>query len=471
MKTRTERATSDRGLVLPLVLVVTVVLGLTVAALARYGTVTARYGQVTETRADRLAAADGAMRDAIERLRVGRPMCTTQLGSGGYGTEFPQEINGASATVTCQKLGIGVTAVTAWALVVTGEGVPDGTSTLESQSGNGQDKRIGGPVYVETAEDIDLAAAVRIVEGDLYHSWSGCPSEGTTTDLDINRLEFEPADVRSTICTKKNWKTVFGEAGPPLPDMSSIVERSWNDYVDYGGCRVFAPGKYTGTPQLSDGGNYFQSGDYWFVDSVFEPTKNGTRITAGFPDASANVVQGIPNDSCDAARTADPFKATPGATFYLDGSSRIDITKGAFEILPRKKALASGAAYYVAVQALAGSDLTWNSDPIVATKEGNNKEFSIGGLIWAPRAKMVLGNVTNDSVVAIRGGAVVANIEIGASASITGFVIEVPTSPSKQMLLLTSTAIKNGDTTIRAMVEYRPPKEVAVVSWRIVNES
>ena len=122
------------------------------------------------------------------------------------------------------------------------------------------------------------------------------------------------------------------------------------------------------------------------------------------------------------------------------------------------------------MQALSGSDRTATNEPMIATQSGNKKEFSVAGLIWAPYAAFEIGNVTNEAVVALRGGAVVAAIDIGASASITGFVIQVPTSPVTQTLLLTSTATLNGvTTTIKAVVEYRAPKEVAVVSWRVAN--
>ena len=125
---------------------------------------------------------------------------------------------------------------------------------------------------------------------------------------------------------------------------------------------------------------------------------------------------------------------------------------------------------WVAVHALATSNRNAESTrPIISTGTGNNKEFASQGLVWAPKGRIELGNITNSSVVQLHGGAVVAKFHIGANASINGYVIEVPSSPVSQMLMLTSTATKSGTTSIRAIVEYRAPSEVAVKSWRIVN--
>jgi len=466
MKHRSDR---DEGLVLPMVLLITLGLGMWVVALAQYGTTSMRFGNVAEAREDRLAAADGAMRDAIEKLRVGRSMCATLLGDGsGYGTTFPEPINGASAKVNCQTLGRGAAAVTAWAVVITGEGVSSTGGAFTTQSGNGLDKKIGGPVYLESLSQVDVKAPVQIVEGDVYYAkapTASCPIEGASTNLTIDNVLFDPPTVRGTICTQSTWKEIFGANGPALPATGFGPVRSWSDYTMVGNCRVFPPGTYTGDADLYDGGNYFQSGNYRFINTVFDPSTNGTRVTAGYPDSSANVFQGISNPDCDAARDADPYASTPGATFYMDGSSRVRVTKGAFEILPRLQGTS-----WVSMQALSGSDRTATNEPMIATQSGNKKEFSVAGLIWAPYAAFEIGNVTNEAVVALRGGAVVAAIDIGASASITGFVIQVPTSPVTQTLLLTSTATLNGvTTTIKAVVEYRAPKEVAVVSWRVAN--
>ena len=61
----------DRGGILVLTLVITVVIFGVVMAAASFATVGLRYGRVVESRADRLAAADGGMRYAVGLLSSG----------------------------------------------------------------------------------------------------------------------------------------------------------------------------------------------------------------------------------------------------------------------------------------------------------------------------------------------------------------------------------------------------------------
>jgi Tfp pilus assembly protein PilX len=60
----------DDGAILPMVLVMSVVVSLVIVALAGYVSTNLRYGDVVEERADRLAAADGGLRFAVERLQT-----------------------------------------------------------------------------------------------------------------------------------------------------------------------------------------------------------------------------------------------------------------------------------------------------------------------------------------------------------------------------------------------------------------
>lgn len=80
----------DGGQVLPLVLVLTVILGLVAAALATYVAVGLRTSRVTDGRSDRLAALDAGLRVGIERLKVDRTSCTASI-----------EINEVTVEVAC----------------------------------------------------------------------------------------------------------------------------------------------------------------------------------------------------------------------------------------------------------------------------------------------------------------------------------------------------------------------------------
>ena len=70
----------DRGVMLPIVLVVTVVMSLAVIAIANYVSTDLSYGRVTIDRANRLAAADAVMNYGIDQLKLRNAGCL--LGSG-----------------------------------------------------------------------------------------------------------------------------------------------------------------------------------------------------------------------------------------------------------------------------------------------------------------------------------------------------------------------------------------------------
>ena len=81
-----------------------VVISVVIAAVATYVTTGLKYGRVVEARADRLAAADGGLRYAIERLENSDYAgCLSNLGNTGYTIDFPVQVNGADVKVTCTK--------------------------------------------------------------------------------------------------------------------------------------------------------------------------------------------------------------------------------------------------------------------------------------------------------------------------------------------------------------------------------
>ena len=456
----------DRGATLVMVLVVGVVLSVVAIALAQYTAVSLRHGQVSEARADRLAAADAAMHDAVERLRLGRSLCTTNAGSStGLSYQFPIELNGATVEVTCRRLGPDLSEIAGWAIVVTGEGgVPDGKGFVTS-SGAGKSKLLGGPIFVADPDLLGLKAPVELRDGDLWYTDASCASASEYTGLSFDNLTFVPEGVRGTLCTDLAWDQIYVE--PTVPDLAALPP---GDPVgnDDGECRVFEPGRYTAAPQLADN-NYFRSGDYWFDDVRIE-IKQAT-ITAGKPGAGG-ALQEIDNAACDAARDADTASDGLGATFYLDGTSSIvSQAQGALEIMPR---LQGNTA--VSVQALATSTLNYTDD-LIGTEPGNKKQLVMHGLLWAPGARLTLGEVTNSTAAQLTGGAVFAAIDLGTSASSLGFVIQVEGSPVATELRLTSTAELRGKTLVEVIADTRftnPENgagagtwEVAVASWRV----
>lgn len=475
--------TRDRGAILPLVLVASVVLSMVVVAVAGYVTTGLRYGNVVEQRADRLAAADGGMRYAVERLRLGASrICAT---NGGDFID-PPDINGAEVMVRCGQVGVGFDNTNGYALILTGEEIPTWCTDesvcflLHSQSGVSTAKLVGGPVYMAHMRDQALytQAPVEFRYSQLLYTDSDCSTsapdlpDGSGTE---QAATFD-SDSLGLACTERPWSAdahptrgLFSEPNHVVPVPTGPVNPA--PTVDGNGCTVWEPGVYTIAPSLGSH-NYFKSGNYVFDGVTLDVT--AAKVTAG----RAVVVSGstptpgdtqfIPNTTCNTARNVDPGTGvtTAGATFYLRNGARIEIgTQGTLEIMRRKQGKS-----YVSIHVLDGS-LTWNDD-VIWQGPGTNKDMVIHGLIWAPEARVTLAEVTNTANGQILGGAVLSSISIAASASADEFSIAVEPSDLHGKMVLDSVATTDDgrSTTIRSIVDYRPTTNyAAVTSWRVVD--
>ena len=509
----------DSGMVLPLVLVLSVVLAVLVTSVATYASTNLRYGGVTADRSDRLSAADAGMRYAIDQLKLRNAGCIIDSTTA----ELPRadvDFNGATATITCQRISGGEEAIQAWAAVLTGEGLGNGQFMISTQGGNSEPKILGGPVWMSrvNAAAFDLGPELRIENGPLiYYDGGSCTSNVTKAQLPA-ALRFIPDLIFGPICTFEPWTARHSSpvvdsdlANAPIRhgDVAVTdpldVDVTVGAYEDVGACRVFRPGRYVTPPDVRDRDAYFRTGDY-----VFDLPDTNARInirqglvTAGTvnPFTTPSGVSEIPlSAACAAAQNADPANSHPdqfGATFYMSGRSHIDITtQGSLEIHARRQGNS-----FVSVQALCDTTRVWcdtgltrplpesgamvstltaptsGSNPnIIYTASGNNRELVAHGLVYAPLAQMEFGNVTSTAVQKLLGGLVLSRLLLQSSASATNFEIAVPTSPIDAEILLTSTSVKNGETSIRALVEYRPYEEdirdrIRVNSWRVCETS
>lgn len=457
----------DDGSVLPLVLVMAVVLSMVIASLAGYIATGLRYGRVVEARADRLAAADGGLRYAIERLQNSAyAACLTNLGRSGYSIDFPAHLNGSDVTVTCTRGGGGIGDIKAWAVIVTGEGVPASQWMLQSQAGGGIQKLLGGPVWVSDPVRSDLKAPVTIEDGDVWYYRANCEPRITALD---SRLSFKPA-FRGAICVPKPWSQVF--SAPPIGSFPPVTDLGNTNPAPStsGGCTVFRPGRYTVAPVLGQN-SYFRAGNYYFDNVTVDVTNS--IVTAGWADHRLyGDQQYIPNAPCAAAIAADSVVSSSGATWYLGGTAKIEIgNKGSLEILRRLQgdSLVSIQTIESTTPNQRASSLTYNTD-VVWTKSGNNSDLAIHGLLWAPRAQLTFGNVTNRANGQLLGGAALARIALQASASASAFIIRVESSPAAFELRLDSTATLDGvSTTMTAVVQVDDQGTTAVNSIRVGN--
>jgi hypothetical protein len=474
-----NQADADRGSVLPLVLVLTVVISMVVLAVATYTTTGLRYGRVVEARADRLAAADGGLRYAIEKLElVGHHECPTIN---------PPDVNGATVTLTCTPVGASFDDTEGYALVLTGEGVPASQALLSAQSAAMVAKRVSGLVYMNRLH-FDLQAQVQFENGQMQYTFvppsanpasDPCPTTHTIENDGGSSVLFSD-DHYGIVCTTQPWSrddnpvddpsTEFvneqGKFSEPLRgDISTLpLDPPWSAN---GSCRVFLPGHYTVAPALGTY-NYFRSGNYVF--DGFTLTISNQQVTAGRVLEDNGGVQAIPNTTCIGAIEADNVAnvTEAGATFYLQNEARIQVLQnGTFEVVRRKQ-----GRTYVGIHVLDES-LTYDED-VIYQGPGSNKDMAIHGMVWAPRARITLAEVANVAEAQLLGGAVLSNIKVDSAAGTTGLVIAVEPGDITGLLQLDSTATTSDgvSTTIRSIVDYRPStRYAAATSWRVCQAS
>ena len=494
----------DRGSILPMTLVFVAAIAVTVMALMSYVLANFRHAESAELRSDRLTAADAGMRYAIDQLKLRNAGCildTQEAVLPGVEADF----NGVSASVTCERITNGFEGIQAYAAVMTGAGLSPSEALLVSQSGSNS-KVLGGPVYMARVDagSFDLGPPVKIEDGPLlYHD-----PAATERCIPVNsstlpgQLQFEPELVYGPICVSTPWEELF--VSPVVPDLTGAADRdgsaslssdpvtgSYTDITTAGRtCRVFEPGRYSTPPDTRGIDAYFQTGDY-VLDFAGQWEIRQSVVWAGRMNPLTTTTPEIPiNSACAAAQTADPAPPDEtGATIYVADAASINVaTQGSIEINSRQQ-----GTNFVSVQTLCAPNGSWcgpsgdgglglsssltapassPAESVIYTDSGNQKEFVAHALVYAPLAQMEFGNVTNTATQRMKGGLIVSRLVLQSSTSATNFEISVPTSPVTAQILLTSTAVADGATSVQAVVEYRPYESsiddrLRVNSWRV----
>ena len=481
----------DRGSILPLTLVITVVLFAVVMAVASFATVGLRYGGVVEGRADRLAAADGGMRYAIGRLSSGaRRLCAT----GGPDVIEAPSLNEADVEVTCGVVGPGFDYTNGWAMILTGEDIPTGDpmctgavdgdpcALLKTAAGVSTDKLIGGPVYM-ARPSFDLKAPIEFRRAQLLYTSSDC----SVPPAIPSNLKFDESSLGVT-CTGKPWSRqpdkwsaanattgLFQE--PNVGVLPTNMNPAGVTISDGSACKVFVPGHYTTPPALGSA-NYFMSGNYVF--DGFALTVANQKVTFGrsATTGSTGDTQFLPNPACDDVRASDhgddaggldptPTELTvseAGATIYLKNGARFVINQnGELEVMRRKQ-----GRNYVSIHML-DSSLTW-TDHVVEQGPGTNKDMVMHGLVWAPEASIVFTNITNTADGQLLGG-----VGVEHRAELVGgrdWLCHRGRAgrPVGKLRLDSIAPARRKRPTIRSIVDFRPTTGyVAVTSWRVVD--
>ena len=399
-----ERELTDRGSILPLVLVVSIALSMVVVALAKYVTVDLRYARVAEERVERQSAATSAITYGVERIRLAQTLCASPAGDFGPMTPGLLDSADTTTTLTCQRLSGGPSDITGWAIIVTGNGI---SSNLLDAEGSGA-KDVDGAVYVDDVGEVDVSGGdLRIVDADVWHHRSTCP--GGPVSLP-GRLKFVPADVRGPLCTTATSTQLLST--PPVPNLNALPPMAGSSYDDttWPGCRVFAPGHYTGpAPELPNPGDvYFQSGSYWF-DSVGEIDIDDTTVWFGNPGVTS---PDITNSGCGQARIDDPNTGGPGAIAYMGGTSRFKVEHGAIEFFGRDvsgvplsvQELQPGSGYPPSTRTAA------SNQAIVDVDDDWGAQAVLHGLVYTPNSEFRFDNDTSNGTQSATGGVVAARV-------------------------------------------------------------
>ncbi len=214
----TDSGTADRGSVLPMVLVLTVVGSLIVVALLNFAVVLFRTQPKLAERDDAFMNARSAMEMAIVLQRAEGPDdCFTATQSSTF------SINGSDAAVSCSAIG-------------------NYYGTARNQLG-----------VITTSSDplaaLTGAAAAQVI-GDVFISGADPADTRQWFDLVGDDSEGDGTHVYPTL--------------PPLPgSLRGSIEPP-----RLGSCSLYFPGRYTQPLVLPAGNHYFTSGVYYFEDVV-----------------------------------------------------------------------------------------------------------------------------------------------------------------------------------------------------------
>lgn len=309
----TRGAERDRGAVLPLVLIVSLILGAVVVAVTTFGVTNLRYSEVTERRSDQLAAADAAMSYGVNLVELRAASCIFNDDQTLALPTLADSFNGATGTVECSFSGGGLDSAALFAMVLTGEGLAPTDYLVRTQSGGV--KEIGGPVFMETVDTDSFSLTTNngllLDAAPLVHYDPTLPDCVAISEDDLPAdLEFVPDEIYGPICSGSRWfdygptNSTFDEpnidadfspiwsfatvppatqdggsmqvfdgtkpssAAPEIVPLTSAPGETRFVHIvggyqdDVNGCRVFEPGRYITPPDTDGTSGYFKSGDY-----------------------------------------------------------------------------------------------------------------------------------------------------------------------------------------------------------------
>lgn len=451
---------SERGSALIMALVFTTVVSLVVVALLGLVRVNLRTTRIVQTHTDQLYAADAGLQHAVEALRLDRTLCPIV----GSPEDLPDVvIDGTTVDLTCQTTSGSSSGAEGWAVIAHSTS----SSGIATGGASSQPKTIEGPVFAARLDNF-ASGGLSVSGGSVFEQQgTGCSSASSRP----SGLVVAPDPPFTYRCTAAPIPTVVSTLPSARPAVVSDLDGTDVALPD-GSCRVFLPGTYTAEPVLDDD-NYFVSGVYYFENiGVWDVQQQD--VTGGQRDP---LETGVNNSTtaCD-DYVEDTAYAGTGVKWILGGSSAIDVRNQAeIELFSRSGGPASEGQQAISLQAVESSAngfvaSTLGSDDLVDVSNGSTAKFSAHGLVHAPRSSINFV-ATNDSRAQLRGGLVIGTIEMSASASASGLVVSVRSSPEvRQMVVTARVPGAAGSVAVEAVAVLRldnnEGRTFSIESWR-----
>ncbi len=451
-----ERSSRDRGSVLPLVLILTVVLGALAAAIATYTATALRTTAVTNTRVHRLADAEGGMRRALQSLSA-TGTCPAESSSGPNGTTVTvsscetQLLSGSSTT---QNFG----------LVLTGLGLPSAQTAWRRYNPQNDVVNIGGEVFVAAGATGSSNNVVALDGARVQRTDCTAYQPEPSTWLLEPVPNQSPRALRPT-CTTQSWQTVS-----PAP--TTLTMPTVTGSVTEGACRVYEPGIYPSIIISSNSSkNYFRSGVYLIQGGSFELRGD---ISAGFLPNGGTISPTDSNSACRAAQQTDiDDGGAGGAVFVLAGDAAITFTNqlNSFDVY----GYLSGNRIFSVIAAPAGMGLPVSTRaPTGSTPVINNPptpNFRFLGEVWVPGSFVDMANLSSwQAGRGFVGGLTASRFEFkqtgGAGGGLKIISLDIKVHVNRHRLTVTASDDRGGSTKVSAVAR-RSQAEFVLDSWRV----
>lgn len=474
---RSRRFGGEDGASLVLALAFLSLLGVFVASVLSFASVSFDNTVVTRTRSKQLYAADGGIEYGIRTLQTTPPAACNAVSASFTTVGTTQTINGKPVTVRCKTTAVDTTTQTGGggSPLLSGYSAIIGTGGVTIGGNNTQPPsfRFKGKVYSDGAMTVPNYTPVSI-DGNLELRTQAClPPNVTVTSGNTCATGRPVPTVPSPIPTV----TIPGSALAPrtLPS----------------GCTILYPGKYGSggqtKPTFTQGSRYYlASGTYYFNDTGALDLRG--EIFGGAP-ASSDTKQLAGNTPCsndtEAHNQRTSYTAVgKGVTIILGGNAdfRVQSDQNARIELYTREAPESGTTPGVSIWARNTAVGTSGYNPRQAGAAINTEHklaaVVLHGLTYLPNNEASLNkeplNTTAGGSSIFLGGLVAQKLTInvdgnnGATplvASIAGGgVTTTTTTPRKTVLEATAASTSGGANTVVTAVIDRPTS--AVDSWR-----